>query len=59
LRFVLAIAIIIGAVVGAGLTVLLKPRAEFEACVAREMKRQPQIDLINVQQICVQPHGIR
>ena len=58
--FVFTIAIIIGLVVGTGMTVLLAPRAEsFEACVAREMKRQPQIDLLNVQRICAQPHGIR
>jgi hypothetical protein len=59
LRFVFAIAIIIGVVVGAGLTILLRPRPEFEACVGREMKRQPQIDLLDVQRICAQPHGIR
>jgi hypothetical protein len=55
-----AIAIIIGVVVGAGLTMLLRPRPEFEACVAKEMKgQQPQIDLLNVQRICAQPHGTR
>jgi hypothetical protein len=58
--FVFTIAIIIGLVVGTGLTVLLAPRAEsFEACVAREMKRQPHVDLLNAQRICTQGHGIR
>ena len=57
--FVFTIAIIIEVVVGAGLTMLLRPRPEFEACVAKEMKRQPQIDLLNAQRICAQPHGTR
>jgi hypothetical protein len=47
LGVVFAIAIIIGAVVGTGLTVLLRPRAEsFEACVQRIMKQQSEFNAL-------------
>jgi len=47
LGVVFAMAIIIGAVVGTGLTVLLLPRAEsFETCVPTEMKRQAQLNVL-------------
>jgi hypothetical protein len=59
LCFVFAIAIIIGVVVGIGLTIVLKPRAEsYETCVAREMKRQSQVNALSAQRICAQRHEI-
>jgi hypothetical protein len=56
---VFAIAIIIGAVLGTGLTVLLMPRAtSFDACVSKEMERQSELNALNAQRICAQRHGI-
>jgi hypothetical protein len=58
--FVFAIAVIVGVLVGIGLTLVLRVRAEsFEECVAKEMKQQPQVNLLNVQAICSQRHGSR
>jgi hypothetical protein len=56
---VFAIAIIIGAVLGTGLTILLMPRAtSFNACVSKEMERQSELNALNAQRICTQRHGI-
>ena len=59
-QFGIAIAIVIGAVVAAGLTAFffLAKGESFEACMIREMKGQPEVNALKVQRACANRHGV-
>jgi hypothetical protein len=59
-RFVFGIAILVGVMVGVGLSVFMSPKdGSFESCVARKMNWQPKIYLPNVRRLCAKQHGHR